>query len=517
MPSTLDQAYTRERLKLVLDSTRLGMWDWNPQTDEVIFDRNWAAMLGLTLDDLTMTLSDWSCRVHPDDMDKCMQDIQAHLSGEVDFYENLHRMKHVAGHWVYILDRGKVVEYDAQGRPVRFTGTHADVTPLKKAEFEASLALKSRERFFSAMSHELRAPLHAMLGIVAHVSKQLDDDELTQQLAVVQDSGQHLLQLIRDVLDLSKIRNASLQLNISRFDVTELVAHVIELFHARAREKGLLLQADIPSGCTVLQLETDFPRLSQVLINLVSNAIKFTGQGSVTVRLRLDAAALRLEVVDTGVGINDVASVFQPYFSLDHFEHFDDVHSTGLGLSISRELTAVMGLQLDVESRPGQGSVFSVTIPLSLVRNLSDSALTAAVQNRADRVERVNTDKWPRKSLLVVDDSPINLMLTEMMLEETPLDIYTVACVDDALRVLQKQPMDIVLSDLHMPQHGGLDLTQRLRSAIGLAQPVIIITSADARDDVWERCRSAGVDDYLEKPFDELQLYQLLNRYLVTA
>jgi PAS domain S-box-containing protein len=125
---------TTQRLNLVLEGTQLGMWDWNPQTNEVVFDDRWANMLGYQLAEIEQNLSSWESRVHPDDISGCFRDIEKHIRGESEFYNNIHRMKHRDGHWVYILDRGKVVERDSEGNPVRFTGTHTDVTELKLTE-----------------------------------------------------------------------------------------------------------------------------------------------------------------------------------------------------------------------------------------------------------------------------------------------------------------------------------------------------------------------------------------------
>ena len=127
----------RERLELVLEGTRLGMWDWNPQTNEVVFDERWAQMLGHSLDEIDFSLESWSSRVHPDDLEPCLADIQAHIEGRTDFYENVHRMRHADGRWVYILDRGRIVARDADGRPIRFTGTHTDITAQCEAERRA--------------------------------------------------------------------------------------------------------------------------------------------------------------------------------------------------------------------------------------------------------------------------------------------------------------------------------------------------------------------------------------------
>lgn len=506
--SKLQQLYTKERLKLVLDSTRLGMWDWNPQTNEVLFDKNWAQMLGVEQSDLSMTLDDWSSRVHPDDMEKCLQDIQAHISGETDFYENLHRMKHADGHWVYILDRGKVVETDAQGNAIRFTGTHADVTPLKQAEFEASLAMKAKERFFSAMSHELRAPIHAMLGIVEQVQKQLQQDELKQQLKVVQDSGQHLLLLINDVLGLARLNHGDLPLDVSTCCLTDMVHHVVHLFGIRAQEKGLQLSSQLSLSKPDSYVETDCSRLSQIVINLVSNAIKFTDSGSVVVRLDSVSGSLRIQVEDTGRGIADVERIFQPFFSTEALPRLDDVQSTGLGLSISRELVKVLGLELKVASEPGKGTIFSILVPASKRCSAPSDLPTLATQDQAAILS------WPTKTVLLVDDTPINLMLAEMMLEDTRLTILQASSGVEALAILQQEQVDLVVTDLHMPLMGGLQLAEQVRS-LSLLQPLpIVVTSADTKNEVWERCREAGIDDYLEKPFDADQLLAMVGKYL---
>ncbi|MAR90051.1 MAG: hypothetical protein CML06_04100 [Pseudomonadales bacterium] len=509
MSDKLDQTYTQERLKLVLDSTRLGMWDWNPQTNEVVFDHNWAAMLGLTVADLSMTLDDWSSRVHPDDMAKCMEDIQAHLRGDAEFYENLHRMRHRDGHWVYILDRGKVVAWNDQGQPVRFTGTHADVTPLKTAEFAASLAVKSKERFFSAMSHELRAPLHAMMGIVEQVRKQLADADMEQKLAVVENSGQHLLMLIQYILDAAKIQQSTLQLNPSLFDLTQLLQQVSELFRSRALEKGILLQQRINVGPAPVLVNTDRARLTQILINLVSNALKFTDEGQVTIELHAMDNDLRLAVRDTGRGIADIQRIFQPFFSLDEAPNDERGLSTGLGLSITRELVNALGLTLDVYSQLRSGSVFTLTLPAQLVQQDSHRDEIPAGGTTIPDVRL-----WPNRKLLVVDDTPINLALAEMMLEDTPLTLATAGSGEAALEQLATEVPDVIITDLHMEGISGLAFSTAVRERKLSPQPVIIASSADSRQDVWEHCRAAGIDDYLEKPFTEEQLLATLGRHL---
>ncbi len=508
MPLRIDDAYSKERLKLVLDSTRLGMWDWNPQTNDVLFDKNWAEMLGITVDDLTMTLDDWSSRVHPDDMEKCFEDIQAHISGEKDFYENLHRMKHADGSWVYILDRGRVVERDEEGNAIRFTGTHADVTPLKKAEFESSLALKSRDRFFSAVSHELRAPIHAMLGLVDQVKKQLTDESLERSLSIVQDSGQHLLFLIKDILDASKLQGAALELQYSTFSLEGLIKRAVDLFNYRASEKGLRLNYSFQleeKAC----LNTDHGRLYQALINLISNAIKYTERGTILVECMAKDSVVSLSVVDTGVGIENENDIFKPFFSVDTKSDIDDVHSTGLGLSITKEIIEALGFHLVIESTVNVGSRFSIEIPIEKM-----SADGVGEDGVDDVDQSVDTSQWNGKTILVVDDTPINISLVEMMLEDTPLHILTATNGKEALSLLRHHKVDVVLTDLHMPHMGGLQLSRNIREAHGASGIKIIIASADTKTEVWAECEEVGVDDYLEKPFDEDSLHRVIHQYI---
>ncbi|WP_100754497.1 PAS domain-containing sensor histidine kinase [Vibrio salilacus] len=349
----LNTTNTPERLKLVLDSTRLGMWDWSPVTDEVVFDFNWANMLGLKMSDLSMTLDDWSSRVHPDDMDACLADIKAHIEGKTEFYENMHRMRHADGSWVYILDRGRVVERDSEGKALRFTGTHADMTALKSAEFDALLATKAKERFFSTMSHELRAPLHAMLGLLEVAQNEPNADDIQDKLKIISESGFHLLNVVNNLLDASRLQHTSLNIKRSEYDLVTLVNNAYDLFSHRAEEKQLKFAVINRLDSRQCYLLSDRSRMFQVLINLISNAIKFTSSGSVSIMLEKHDQGIAINVCDSGQGIDDIAAIYKPFFSKDVSENYDDATSTGLGLSISKEIVDTLACKLEVQSSLG--------------------------------------------------------------------------------------------------------------------------------------------------------------------
>lgn len=508
--TVLNTENTTERLKLVLDSTRLGMWDWSPVTNEVVFDSNWANMLGLKMSDLSMTLDDWSSRVHPDDMDSCLADIQAHLVGKTDFYENMHRMKHADGSWVYILDRGRVVERDSEGNALRFTGTHADMTALKSAEFDALLATKAKERFFSTMSHELRAPLHAMLGLLEVVQNEPNANDIQDKLKIISDAGFHLLNMVNNILDASRLQHTSLNIKSSEYDLVTLLNDAYDLFSHRAEQKGLKFDVINRLDSTQYYLLSDRSRMFQVMINLISNAIKFTALGSISVVLEKHVQGVRVDVCDSGQGIDDLSAIYKPFFSKDVTEKYDNATSTGLGLSISKEIVETLGCKLEVQSSFGVGSKFSIVIPTSLATKVEANKRHTS----PDIPCLINS--LAGKTILAVDDTPMNLVLLKAMLSPTSVELITVKSAQQAMDVLRHTKVDVILTDLHMPIQGGLELTKQVRaSSVNHDRPIIVL-SADTKHEAWPKCEAVGVTAYLEKPFSSKQLVAAICELTVT-
>jgi PAS domain S-box-containing protein len=298
--------FEQERLRLVIEGTRLGMWDWNPQTDEVVFNDLWAEMLGHRIEEIPFTLESWSSRVHPDDLDGCYADITRHINGETSFYENIHRMRHKDGSWRYILDRGRIVERDADGNPTRFTGTHTDLTPQIEAELAAKEALKAKDRFLARVSHEIRPPLHGVLGLVGLLDQTGLNEEQRAITAHMRGSGETLLVLINDLLDVTKAAEGKLLLDPTAVDVAELTGEVAALFHPLAATKGLSVDWRCDDALPA-RVFVDGHRLKQVLSNLLSNAIKFTEHGGIRLEACVDRTAEGERVVfrleDDGMGI----------------------------------------------------------------------------------------------------------------------------------------------------------------------------------------------------------------------
>ncbi len=494
--------FHRKRLELVLEGTRLGMWDWNPQTNEVAFNERWAEMLGHDLAEIDQNLSSWESRVHPDDLDSCYADISAHVEGRVSFYENVHRMRHKDGRWVYILDRGKVVERDAEGRPLRFTGTHTDITPQKQAEFEARAAADAKSYFLANMSHELRGPLNGILGLNHLLLTSVDDPEHRGYLEVIKECGESLLVIINDILDFSRIEAGKLQLAPEVFDLYEVIDGVEVLCRERVLSKRLALRRSVAPEVPQF-VEADPNRLRQVLMNLLTNAIKFTERGEVglSVRLREESAAgcvLEFCVSDTGVGISaaDRELIFDRFAQAERGRTRGQ-GGTGLGLSISRLLVELFGGRLWVDSERGKGARFYFTLHT----------------RRAQPVESPAEPEVPSLAgmeVLAAEDNPINQLVLTKTLGQLGARCTVVANGRLAVDAARGRRFDVVLLDLHMPELDGVETTRTLRQEHGAGCPPVVGLSADAFADTRQACIEAGMVDFVTKPFNPGQLARVI-------
>ncbi|MCB9914181.1 MAG: response regulator [Planctomycetes bacterium] len=493
-----------QRLELVLEGTRLGVWDWNPQTNEVAFNERWAQMLGYELAEIPFELDSWRSRVHPDDLAACFADITAHVEGRTAFYENIHRMRHRDGSWVYILDRGKVVVRDEQGRPLRFTGTHTDITAQKVAELEAHAAARAKSGFLATMSHEIRTPLNGILGLLQVLDGTDLDDEQRELVDLIAHSGESLLVVINDILDLSKVEAGHMRLDPQPFDIDATLRAVCDLHRERAAQKGLQLVIDVQLGSETWAV-ADSHRLQQVLGNLLSNAIKFTSEGSVRVsasrRVARGDHELRFDIADTGPGIADTELVWESFRQEDG--SIARKHGgTGLGLSISRRLVELMGGEVSVESTLGAGSTFTVHLPVL------PCAAPCAGASRAV----LETEDVPVLSVLVAEDNPVNRRVAEGMLRRLGV---RVAFAEDGIAAVEAcaaESFDLVLMDIHMPGMSGIEATRELVRVHGDACPRIVAVSADVLEANLRECSEAGMDGFLDKPIRLAELVEVLRR-----
>ncbi|RZL11402.1 MAG: PAS domain-containing hybrid sensor histidine kinase/response regulator [Rubrivivax sp.] len=400
----------------------------------------------------------------------------------------------------------------AQGVLISFQ----DVTELEEKELalqmakeEADSANRSKSAFLANMSHEIRTPMNAILGFTEILRRggqnPQNHDDRRRHLDTIHASGTHLLELINDILDLSKVESGRLDLERVAFAPHSLVQEVVHVLEVKAQEKGLPLRMELPQSLPATVLG-DPSRLRQVVTNLVGNAIKFTASGEVTVTLRLDntPAGPRycIDVKDTGVGIppDKLESVFEPFVQAES-STARRFGGTGLGLTISRRITRAMGGDIICSSTVGEGSTFHVSFdpgPLDDIEYLAPAQLRA--QSLAATI--IDSTPWvfPRKRILVVDDGAENRELIRLVLEETGLHVTEAADGQIALDLVAEQRFDLILMDMQMPVVDGVTATRLMRQR-GIDTPILAIT-ANAMKGFEKDVHDAGFTGFHTKPLN---------------
>ncbi|MDZ4124501.1 MAG: ATP-binding protein, partial [Hydrogenophaga sp.] len=372
---------TRDRLRLAVDAAGLALWDWKVASPEVFHTARWGEMIEGLAREGSWIFNDLLARVHPDDratVDAFLRVLREDVSSIAPQVVQ-YRIRTSRG-WLFVETYGMATERDAQGKVVRLIGTHADISQrkqqegeLKRARARAEEASKVKGNFLAKISHEIRTPLNALMGLT-HL---LMDSQLNPQqqrwLSLIDRSSQDLLDLLNHVLDLARIESGKVHIESVRFDLHGLLDGLSELYQEQARQRSLRFELELASELPQY-LEGDQVRLRQVLTNLISNAIKFTPTGG-QIRLMADTVVnametervfVRLRVRDTGIGIAPSlhATIFDEFVQADTTisQHYG---GTGLGLAISAKLTRLMGGDIALDSALGQGSTFTVTLPLS--------------------------------------------------------------------------------------------------------------------------------------------------------
>ena len=406
----------------------------------------------------------------------------------------------------------------AKGDYVGVLTSFEDVTDLEEHKVELSKAKESADNanraksdFLARMSHEIRTPMNAILGYAEVLRENLEEDPAIREkhLATIHNSGEHLLELINDILDLSKIESGQMELERAPVSIFQLMSDIESVLKIKAQQKGVYLRCEY-NGPLPKVIQADAVRLRQTIINLVGNAIKFTEKGGITIRpeihQRSDASLLRISIADTGIGMSREAMerVFNPFSQADTSitRRFG---GTGLGLSICKELAEKMGGTITVQSEEGVGSIFTLTIDagdisaVEMIRE-SDSASHESVRTQ---LESVAFD-LPSMHVLIVDDSETNRHLVSVYLKKENITFDVAANGQEAVEKVNAFEFDVVLMDMHMPVMDGFQATRMLREQ-GHKLPIIALTAnAMAKDEI--ECRQAGCSGFLTKPISRQRL-----------
>lgn len=625
---------SEELWQFALEGAGDGVWEYNFQSGEVFFSRQYKKMLGFEEDEFTNNAEEWRSRIHPADMFLIDEAEEAYFLKQTASHQREYRIRHKDGHYMWILDRGMVVSYTEDGEPCRIVGTHADITERKLAEqaiqireekyrniianmnlgllevdnneqiqyanqrfcemsgFTAmeltgknastlfasmegqqmlrkklemrkkgvsdvyELAVKdkkgdmkwwlisgapryndagemmgsigihlditdqkkmqfelneareaaeqsslAKEAFLANMSHEIRTPMNAIRGMGRLMQKTMLNEEQRLFLRTITTATDHLMVVINDVLDMSKIVAGKLELEHIGFNPAELLRHSLRIMQPRAAEKDLDLLLNIVPGIRPVLLG-DPHRLNQVLLNLISNAIKFTDTGSVTVScslLRQDETkqVLVINVTDTGIGM-------EPAFLETLFEKFTQEDKsiarkyggTGLGMAISRQLVELMNGNIEVFSEKGRGTEMRVMLAFETGTE-QDIPVAVKVADNAEILKG--------KRILLVEDYEMNRLVATTLLKAYGVVLEEAVNGAEAVAMLKQKPYDLVLMDVQMPVMSGLQATAIIRQEMGLTVPVIALTASALKGES-DRCIAMGMNAFVSKPFDEHEL-----------
>ena len=384
-------------------------------------------------------------------------------------------------------------------------------TDLINAKKIAEKATEAKGRFLSTMSHEIRTPLNAVIGMSHLLIKQKPRDDQKQLLNTLKFSAENLLALINDILDYSKVESGKLDLMEKPFDVSELVRNVAQTFQVKAREKDLELNLSI-NGAYPTQVVGDKMRINQILTNLVGNAIKFTDKGSVGISLNLlsvknDQLEFEFQITDTGIGIqhNHLNVIFED-FEQSSPDIAKDYGGTGLGLTITKHLVELMGSNIDVQSTPGLGSAFSfvLNLPLSDQERQPPHQETRSISNNSG---------LKGLKVLVAEDNDANRLVISQFLRIWETDFHIVNHGEEAINHARKSDYDVILMDLHMPGVDGYEAARTIRKVKNREELPIIAITASVFLNVRERIEEAGMNDFITKPFNPDDLFNLLLKY----
>lgn len=392
-----------------------------------------------------------------------------------------------------------------------------DITDRKKYEKvlieskqKAEKATRAKAEFLSTISHEIRTPLNAIVGIGNLIHKTSLDDLQKEYARILQLSSESLLELVNNLLDLSKLEAQKVKLEERVFNLKDLLKVLIHSFEIKAAEKNIELKTEFPEELPE-HLLGDPVKLNQVLTNLIGNAIKFTGRGYVKLKIEIPEAGdkkifLKFTVCDTGIGIpEDKLDMIFAEFSQASYDVNLEYGGTGLGLTISQKLLQIHGSELIVDSEEGKGSEFSFELRYKLPAE-APVKITKAKANEALRKIKAR--------VLVVDDNPTNLFITSQYLQNWDLEHSTVNSGTAAIEEVKKQQYDVILMDLHMPKMNGYETSTQINQLDPENSPVIIALSASGRGDVNLKMKRAGISAYVPKPFDPLELQEVIIQFL---
>ncbi|WP_395344704.1 response regulator [Ningiella sp. W23] len=502
-----------------------GLWYWDLDAPEYEWmSPNFWLTLGFDPKEKRHLAEEWQELIFKEDLDLAVENFQKHCADPDYPYDQVVRYRHKLGHTVWIKCSGMAIR-DKDGNPIRMLGAHTDITKIKSSELKMKEVIALRERFFARMSHEIRTPLHGIIGITDMLKLKNTDMSISNELETIASCGEQLLVLLDDLLTLGTLQEDKLNTSVEAVPLAVVLNYVSNLNKARALSKGLTFRLEIPDEISKFAVQTDKIRLTQIIGNLVNNAIKYTDKGLVCISASRVNDHIKILVSDSGAGIKDVDKAFEAYSR--ETAQVKEVVGAGLGLEIVARLCKELGHTLSMESELDKGTRVSVDCKIAFQTQVPETIDRASTQALKKDIYVGN--------VLIVDDNEINLEIAKSMLKEHAARLHWASSGEEAIeKAKQHADYDVILMDLNMPGKDGFQTTRDILSEAAVSAdnlqtellsaqdssssshmssqkiPIIIAVSADGYNETLERCRQAGMHSHLTKPFTKQKLLSTL-------
>ena len=502
-----------EKYRSIIANMHLGLMEVDTNENILFVNQSFCDMCEFTLEELVgKKASDLFVRGEYNELMEVKNDLRK--NGISDAYEISVVNKKGELKWWLISGAPR---YNDKGELIGSIGIHLDITEQKKIEYEllearvqAELSSNAKQEFLANMSHEIRTPMNAIMGMSSQLAKTTLNTQQQFYLDTIHNAADNLLVIINDILDLSKIEAGKLAIENIGFEPKSAIRKALQVFVHKAEEKGLrLTNSEFDSRVSTVLMGDPY-RINQVLMNLLSNATKFTEKGSIDLAVKVlqdlpDAQQIFIQVKDTGIGMDEkfVAQLFEK-FSQEYQSTTRKYGGTGLGMSISRQLVELMGGKIKVESKKGEGTIVSFIITLKKGTG-SDMPLKETTITDTRILES--------KRILVADDNDMNRLVAATVLKNYGATILEAANGQQAIDIISNHSVDLVLMDIQMPVMDGFETTQYIRDIMQSKIPVIALT-ANAISGENEKCLAAGMNDFLSKPFKEDEFVSTISRWL---